>query len=123
MTAFGRRADELASVRKGDFKGDLLHVCGRLDRRRYQSRAGGEREAWAVVADAIVTARPASSRGKRRGNGNGRGAGQPDDAPELTDDDIPSPARALRVHAGPRYLCLSCRRAERERPPQLRQEG
>ena len=107
VTAFGRVAQDLA----GHAKGDPVSVSGRLQFSRWTDRDGDEREQWAIVADALVSARTVRPRGGRRkgdGAGNGRdrddvrrrgeGAGWPgvtephppaSSAPADFDDDIP----------------------------------
>ena len=93
VMAFGRSADCLAAVRKGE----VLHAAGRLERGRYEARDGGERESWTLLADSVIAARPASNRGASRpANGGGdrtrarRAAPPPrEDEPPLTEDDIP----------------------------------
>ena len=113
VTAFGRQAQDLA----WHAKGDPVSVCGRLQFSRWRTHDGETREQWAIVADALVSARTAPPRGDRRqskgdGTGNGRdrddgrrrgeGAGWPgvtkphppasspaSSAPADFDDDIP----------------------------------
>ena len=110
VTAFGRVADDLLLCAKGD----PVSASGRLQFSRYQARDGETREQWAIVADALVSARtvrPGGGRRKGDGAGNGRdrddvrsrgeGAGWPgvtepapasspaSSAPADFDDDIP----------------------------------
>ena len=110
VTAFGRVAQDLA----WHAKGDPVSVSGRLQFSRWTDRDGDEREQWAIVADALVSARtvrPGGGRRKSKGDGNGRdrddvrsrgeGAGwpgvtepapassSPSSAPADFDDDIP----------------------------------
>ena len=84
--AFGRSADALAAVRKGE----ALHVAGRLERARFTGRDRAEREAWNLIADSVITARPASGRGKRRA-AQPAGPAEPEPADEWTpsEGDIP----------------------------------
>ena len=102
VVAFGRVAEDLARHAKGD----PVSVSGRLQWSRWTDRDGDERQQWAIVADALVSARPVRPRGGRRkgdGDGNGRdrddvrrrGEGWPGvtepapSAPADFDDDIP----------------------------------
>ena len=110
VTAFGRVADDLLLCAKGD----PVSASGRLQFSRWTDRDGDEREQWAIVADALVSARtvrPGGGRRKSKGDGNGRdrddvrrrgeGAGwpgvtepapassSPSSAPMDFDDDIP----------------------------------
>ena len=108
VTAFGRVADDLLLCAKGD----PVSASGRLQFSRYQARDGETREQWAIVADALVSARTVRPRGgRRKGDGDGRdgndvrrrgeGAGWPgvtepapasspaSSAPADFDDDIP----------------------------------
>ena len=84
VTAFGRVAQDLA----GHAKGDPVSVSGRLQFSRWTDRDGDEREQWAIVADALVSARTVRPGGRRQskgdgdgsrsgGNGRGEGAGWP----------------------------------------------
>lgn len=71
VTAFGRVADDLLLCAKGE----PVSASGRLQFSRYQARDGETREQWAIVADALVSARTVRPRGERRkgdGDGNGR---------------------------------------------------
>ena len=86
VIAFGRRADDLSRLRKGN----AVSVSGRLQRRFWVTRDGERREAWEIVADTIIAAaveRP----GERKGNGDsGAGpqtAGQGYDS--MDDSDVP----------------------------------
>ena len=108
VTAFGRVADDLLLCANGD----PVSASGRLQFSRYQARDGETREQWAIVADALVSARTVRPRGgRRKGDGDGRdgndvrrrgeGAGWPgvtepapasspaSSAPADFDDDIP----------------------------------
>ena len=109
VTAFGRVAESLAQHAKGD----PVSASGRLQFSRWTDRDGDEREQWAIVADALVSARTVRPGGRRKskGDGNGRdrddvrsrgeGAGWPgvtepapasspaSSAPADFDDDIP----------------------------------
>ena len=108
VTAFGRVAESLARHAKGD----PVSASGRLQFSRWTDREGDEREQWAIVADALVSARTVRPRGgRRKGDGDGRdrddvrsrgeGAGWPgmtepapasspaSSAPADFDDDIP----------------------------------
>ena len=68
VTAFGRVAESLAKHAKGD----PVSVSGRLQFSRWTGRDGDEREQWAIVADALVSARTVRPGGRRKGDGNGR---------------------------------------------------
>ena len=68
-----------------------------MERARFTGRDNIERERWSVIADSVITARPASGRGKRREEaraGQSEPAQQPRPQPaqggELTEDDIRS---------------------------------
>ena len=67
VTAFGRVAQDLA----GHAKGDPVSVSGRLQFSRWTDRNGDEHEQWAIVADALVSARTVRPRGGRKGDGDG----------------------------------------------------
>ena len=70
VTAFGRVADDLLLCAKGD----PVSASGRLQFSRYQARDGETREQWAIVADALVSARTVRPRGgRRKGDGDGDG--------------------------------------------------
>jgi single-strand DNA-binding protein len=68
VVAFGRAAEQLCRLSKGD----LLSVSGRLQVNRWRDREGAEREQLQVIADSIVSAktvRPGG--GRRRDEGGG----------------------------------------------------
>ena len=69
VTAFGRVAESLA----WHAKGDPVSVCGRLQFSRWRTHEGETREQWAIVADALVSARTVRPRGGRKGDGAGNG--------------------------------------------------
>ena len=70
VTAFGRVADDLLLCAKGD----PVSASGRLQFSRWTGRDGDEREQWAIVADALVSARTIRPRGgRRKGDGDGDG--------------------------------------------------
>lgn len=77
VKAFGRTADALAVVRKGE----TVHASGRLERGRYTARDGTERESWSLLADTVIAARPAAS-------GPARPTGRREPEP-MDDGDIP----------------------------------
>ena len=72
VTAFGRVAQDLA----GHAKGDPVSVSGRLQFSRWTDRDGDEREQWAIVADALVSARTVRPGGRRKSEGDGAGNGR-----------------------------------------------
>ena len=72
VTAFGRVAQDLA----GHAKGDPVSVSGRLQFSRWTDRDGDEREQWAIVADALVSARTVRPGGRRQSKGDGAGNGR-----------------------------------------------
>ena len=74
VTAFGRVAESLAQHAKGD----PVSVSGRLQFSRWTDRDGDEREQWAIVADALVSARTVRPRGGRKGDGAGNGRDRDD---------------------------------------------
>ena len=72
VTAFGRVADDLLLCAKGD----PVSASGRLQFSRYQARDGETREQWAIVADALVSARTVRPRGGRKSKGDGDSNGR-----------------------------------------------
>ena len=72
VTAFGRQAQDLA----WHAKGDPVSVSGRLQFSRWTDRDGDEREQWAIVADALVSARTVRPGGRRQSKGDGAGNGR-----------------------------------------------
>ena len=72
VTAFGRVASDLAQHAKGD----PVSVSGRLQFSRWTDRDGDEREQWAIVADALVSARTVRPGGRRKSEGDGAGNGR-----------------------------------------------
>ena len=68
VCAFGRQADDLARMAKGE----PVSVAGRLQMTRYQTREGDARESWQCIADSVVSARTVRPKGGgRRSGGNG----------------------------------------------------
>ena len=82
VTAFGKLADDLAQLGKGD----MVSVIGRAQLRRYQTQDGADREDLELVADSLMSAR--TSRPSRRKASSGASTSSPDPEPEF-DDDIP----------------------------------
>ena len=72
VTAFGRVAESLAQHAKGD----PVSASGRLQFSRWTDRDGDEREQWAIVADALVSARTVRPRGGRKSKGDGDSNGR-----------------------------------------------
>ncbi len=63
VLAFGQHAETLAKLGKGD----MISAMGRCTRGQYTTQAGETRESWALLADAIVTARSGRP-GQRKAN-------------------------------------------------------
>jgi len=69
VLAFGRNAEALAAVEKGQ----MLSAMGRVTKSVYRAQDGSEREQLTLLADAIVTARSGRPGGRRqRDDGPGR---------------------------------------------------
>ena len=81
VTAFGRIADDLAALGKGD----MVAVIGRAQLNRYQAQDGGAREDLGLVADSLVSART-SRPGKRKARSEGPSTSSPGREPEFNDD-------------------------------------
>ena len=105
VTAFGRVAQDLA----WHAKGDPVSVCGRLQFSRWRTHEGETREQWAIVADALVSARTARPGGRRKGDGDGNGRDRDDGRrrgegwPGVTEPHPPasSPASSAPARPGP----------------------
>jgi single-strand DNA-binding protein len=90
LIAFGRVAEDLAKVEKGQ----TISAIGRLELSRWTTQDGEQRESLQLIAEAVVTARSARPNGRKpKGNGD-RGdysvshrAQSPADVP--FDDDLP----------------------------------
>jgi len=67
VLAFGRNAEALAAVEKGQ----MVSAMGRVTKSVYRAQDGTEREQLTLLADAIVTARSGRPGGKRKQAGNG----------------------------------------------------
>ena len=69
VCAFGRQADDLAAMAKGE----PVSLTGRLQLSRYQTREGEDRESWQCIADSVVSARSVRPKGggRRRDDGSG----------------------------------------------------
>jgi single-strand DNA-binding protein len=61
LVAFGRVAEELAQV----LKGETVSAIGRVEVNRWRTQDGQEREYLQLIADAIVTARSARPDGRK----------------------------------------------------------
>lgn len=92
VVAFGRHAEELL----GHVKGDVVSVCGRLQRRRWAGPDGAERERLQVVCDGIVSARVVGAAAGREAtaereatSGVGRAAPSKRPLAEELDDEVP----------------------------------
>ena len=85
VTAFGRIADDLAQLGKGD----MVSVMGRVQLRRYQSQDGAAREDLELVADSLVSARTSRPAGKGKARSSSSLTSTPDHAPPEFDDEIP----------------------------------
>jgi len=94
VVAFGRVAEELARVRKGE----TLSAIGRVELSRWTTQDGTEREDMQLIAESVMTQR--SARPSGRSNGSNGSNGSKDDyssshrmqapAAEVSfDDDIP----------------------------------
>lgn len=62
VVAFGRVAEDLARVRKGE----TLSAIGRLELNRWTGADGQEREGFNLVADVVITARTTRPGGRKR---------------------------------------------------------
>jgi single-strand DNA-binding protein len=82
ILAFGRVADDLLRHQKGD----LLSVSGRVQRSKWTTSSGEQREQLQIVADSIVSSRSARPSGGRRQSDDSRQQqSRPDDR---RDDDM-----------------------------------
>ena len=61
VLAFGRHAETLARVAKGE----MVSAMGTVTRGAYVSKDGEAREAWTMLADSVLTVRSARPGGKR----------------------------------------------------------
>ena len=76
IMAFGRSADQLCAVEKGD----RLVVTGTLKRSRYTSNDGKPRESWTVFADQVhAVRRPPQDNATTGPAGDDPNRGDPDD--------------------------------------------
>jgi single-strand DNA-binding protein len=62
VVAFGRVAEELAKVEKGQ----TLSAIGRVELNRWTTQAGEQREGLQLIADSVLTARSARPGGRKR---------------------------------------------------------
>jgi single-strand DNA-binding protein len=90
VVAFGRQAEELAKVEKGQ----TLSAIGRVELNRWTGKDGQEHEGLNLIADAIVTARSARPGGRKTSNGDRRedSSTKPAQSPVTDtpfDDDLP----------------------------------
>jgi single-strand DNA-binding protein len=72
VVAFGRVAEELARVRKGE----TLSAIGRVELSRWTTQDGTEREDMQLIAEIVVTLR-STHPGGRKVNGNGNPGDHP----------------------------------------------
>ena len=68
LVTFGRLAEDLAKHRKGE----TLSASGRVELSRWMAEDNTAREAWQLIADALVSARTVRPGGRRGGTGNAR---------------------------------------------------
>lgn len=80
--AFGRAAEDLARVEKGQF----VSAMGKLTRGQFVGKDGVARESWTLLADGVVTARSGRP-GQRRQPGNGARQQRPQHDPQVPFDD------------------------------------
>jgi single-strand DNA-binding protein len=67
VVAFGRQAEELAKIEKGQ----AISAIGRVEINRWRTQDGQEREGLQLIADSVVTARSARPAGRKpKGNGS-----------------------------------------------------
>jgi len=92
LIAFGRVAEDLAGVEKGQ----TVSAIGRVELNRWTTQEGETREDMRLICDAIVTARSAGSGGRKSNDNGDRGGHQathraqaPAQADAPFDDDIP----------------------------------
>ena len=89
LIAFGRTAEDLANVRKGE----TVSAIGRVELNRWTTQEGETREDMQLICDAVVTARSASPGGRKSNDNGGHQATHRAQAPaqvdEPFDDDIP----------------------------------
>ncbi len=69
VLAFGRNAESLADVSKGQ----MVSAMGKVTRSVYTAKTGEEREQLTLLADAIVTARSGRPGGRRQSNQSNNG--------------------------------------------------
>jgi single-strand DNA-binding protein len=62
VVAFGRVAEELLRHTKGD----LLSVCGKIQRHTWADRDGNQRDKLQIIADAVISARTTRPSGGRK---------------------------------------------------------
>jgi len=68
VVAFGRVAEDLARVRKGE----TISAIGRVENNRWRTQDGQEREGLQLVADAVLTLRSARPGGRKPRSTEGR---------------------------------------------------
>lgn len=83
--AFGRAADDLARVEKGQ----MVSAMGRVTRGQYTSKEGEVRERWSLLTETVITARSGRP-GQRRSQGPNTPPPVPPD-PQEPDFDDPLP--------------------------------
>ena len=76
LTAFGKAADILAKLAKGD----TLSAMGRVQLNAYTAKDGNRREGIALIVDSIVTAKTSRPQGRPKND---------DHQPPAPDDDLP----------------------------------
>ena len=88
--AFGRVADDLARVGKGQ----MVSAMGKVVRGQYTSKEGEIRESWSLLTDAVITARTGRP-GQRRSQTHGTAPPVPPDSqsadPQSPEFDDPLP--------------------------------
>ena len=83
--AFGRAAEDLARVEKGQ----MVSAMGKVTRGQYTTQEGEVRESWSLLADAVITARSGRPGQRRRQDPRTPPQGPPD--PQAPDFDDPLP--------------------------------
>ncbi|MCF7995357.1 MAG: single-stranded DNA-binding protein [Chromatiaceae bacterium] len=83
--AFGRAADDLARVEKGQ----MVSAMGKVVRGQYTSKEGEIRERWSLLTEAVITARTGRPGQHRSQDTSTHPPAQPD--PQAPDFDDPLP--------------------------------
>ncbi len=76
VIAFGRQAEELAKVTKGQ----TVSVMGRVEQNKWTSQSGEQREGLSIIADAVLAVK--TSRPSGGASAQGQSQGQPQRRPQ-----------------------------------------